>query len=69
MRAKTQGYLADLDLIPELRAQLITVLNSISFWALVSALAVAAIIITVAMVRGMLPSRSEEQAPAIQKTA
>jgi uncharacterized membrane protein YfcA len=64
--SKIPGYLADLDLIPKLEATLASVLNSISFWALVTALAVAGIIITVAMAKGMLQARSEEKGQSIR---
>jgi hypothetical protein len=59
--AKIPGYLADLNLIPQLQARLAGGLDSISFWALIAALAVAGIIISVAMVRGMLQARQEER--------
>ena len=58
--AKIPGYLADLNLISQLQAKLTTVLNSISFWALMAALGVAGIIISVAMVKGMVAARAEE---------
>lgn len=59
--AKVPGYLADLDLIPQLQTQLYSALNNISFWALIAALAVAGIIISVAMFKGMLQDRAEKQ--------
>lgn len=65
--AKVPGYLADLDLIPHLQHQLSVVLNSISFWALIAALAVAAIIISVAMMKGMLQDRAEKNVHAAQE--
>jgi len=58
--AKIPGYLADLNLISQLQAKLTMVLNSISFWALMAALGVAGIIISVAMVKGMVAARAEE---------
>ncbi|PHR26385.1 MAG: hypothetical protein COA36_12345 [Desulfotalea sp.] len=60
--AKVPGYLADLDLIPHLHHQLSVILNSISFWSLMVALAVAGIIISLAMIKGMLQDRAEKQA-------
>jgi uncharacterized membrane protein YfcA len=59
--AKIPGYLADLNLVPALEAQTSHTLTQISFWALVTALASAAVIITVAMVRGMTQARVEAQ--------
>jgi uncharacterized protein len=59
--AKIPGYLADLNLISQLKTQLATTLDTISFWALMAALAVAGIIITVAMIKGMLQARAEEK--------
>lgn len=59
--AMIPGYLADLNLIPQLQAQLIRTLDSISYWSLIAALAVAAIIIVAAMIKGMLQARAEER--------
>lgn len=59
--AKIPLYLADLDLIPQLKHQLSIVLNSVSFWALMAALAVAGIIISVAMFKGIMLDRAEKQ--------
>jgi hypothetical protein len=59
--AKIPGYLADLNLIPQLKTWLATSLDSVSFWALIAALAVAGIIISVAMIKGMLQARQEER--------
>jgi uncharacterized membrane protein YfcA len=59
--AKIPGYLADLNLVPVLETQTAHTLTQISFWALVTALASAAVIITVAMVRGMTQARVEAQ--------
>ena len=58
--AKVPGYLADLNLIPQLEQTMMTVLNSVSFWALMAALAVAGVIITVAMIKGMLQAKAED---------
>jgi len=65
--AKVPGYLADLNIIPHLQQQLAAVLNTISFWALMAALGVAGIIISVAMFKGMLQDRAEKQEQAAQE--
>ena len=62
--AKVPGYLADLNLIPQLKGALPSTLDSVSFWALMLALAVAGIIITVAMIKGMIQAKAEENAMA-----
>lgn len=59
--AKVPGYLADLDLIPALKSQLGYLLNGISFWALIAALAVAGVIISVAMIKGILLDKAEKK--------
>lgn len=59
--AKVPVYLADLGLRSPLDPQSASVLNGISFWALVAALAAAAIIITGAMVKGISKARAEER--------
>ncbi len=59
--AKIPVYLQDLDwmnLTPTVRA----VLNGVSFWALIAALATAGIIITGAMIKGMREAKREEKA-------
>jgi uncharacterized membrane protein YfcA len=58
--SKVPGYLADLELIPQLQAQLASALNSVSFWALIAALGVAGIIISVSMFKGILQDRAEK---------
>ncbi len=57
--AKIPGYLADLGLRAPLDGQLATGLNSLSFWALVAALGTAGLIITVAMIKGMMQAKIE----------
>ena len=57
--AKIPGYLADLNLVQPIEPQLAHVLGQVSFWALVTALASAGLIITVAMVRGMAQAKLE----------
>ncbi|MFH0785277.1 MAG: sulfite exporter TauE/SafE family protein [Pseudomonadota bacterium] len=66
--AKVPLYLADLDIIPRLQHQLSVALDSISFWALMVALAVAGIIITAAMIKGMVLDRAEKQGQPIEET-
>lgn len=63
--AEVPGYLADLNLIPQLQSTMATVLSSISFWTLMLALAVAGVIITVAMIKGMMQSKNEERQAAL----
>jgi len=57
--AKIPGYLADLNLLAPLEPQVTHVLGQVSFWALVTALASAGLIITVAMMRGMAQAKLE----------
>jgi len=57
--AKIPGYLADLNLRPALEPQMEHILSQISFWALVTALASAGLIITVAMIKGMSQAKAE----------
>lgn len=59
--AKIPGYLADLNLRSALEPQTAHVLSQISFWALVTALASAALIVTVAMIKGMTQAKAETQ--------
>ena len=65
--AEIPGYLADLNLIPEVESQLASGLSSLSFWALISALAVAGVIISLAMIRGMLRARKEDKVGIAQE--
>ncbi|MDH3330034.1 MAG: sulfite exporter TauE/SafE family protein [Desulfobulbaceae bacterium] len=65
--AKIPGYLADLGLRGQLDAHMASLLNSVSFWALMAALGAAGIIITVAMIKGMLEARAEEQIEGLQE--
>ncbi len=59
--AKIPGYLIDLDLMSPIQESTITLLEAISFWSLVAALGSAALIIIVAMVKGMTAdSRSKK---------
>ena len=63
--AKIPGYLADLNLRPALDPQMAATLSQISYWALVTALGSAGLIITVAMARGMLQDKAVRQASKI----
>ena len=65
--AKVPGYLADLGLRAQLDPQMSSILEAVSFWALIAALAFAGVIITAAMIKGMLQARAEEQAGQIQE--
>jgi uncharacterized membrane protein YfcA len=57
--AKIPGYLADLNLRSPIEPQVSHLLSQVSFWALVTALASAGLIITVAMMRGMAQAKLE----------
>ena len=59
--AKIPGYLADLNLVAPIEPQLAHTLAQVSFWALVAALASAALIISVAMFKGMMEAKAEGQ--------
>jgi uncharacterized membrane protein YfcA len=59
--AKIPGYLADLNLVAPIEPQLAHTLAQVSFWALVAALASAALIISVAMFKGMMEAKAEAQ--------
>lgn len=52
--AKVPGYLVDLGWMEPISETALKVLDSVSFWSLVTALATAALIIIVAMVKGMI---------------
>ncbi|MEW6429544.1 MAG: sulfite exporter TauE/SafE family protein [Thermodesulfobacteriota bacterium] len=62
--AKIPGYLADLGLRAQLDPVMKNVLEAVSFWALVAALGVAGVIITVAMAKGMAGDRAAKKALA-----
>ena len=63
--AKIPGYLADLNLRPALEPQLAHTLSQVSYWALVTALGSAALIITVAMVKGMAAAKAEARTEGV----
>jgi uncharacterized membrane protein YfcA len=59
--SKIPGYIADLGWMSPLEPNTVAILNGISFWALVVALGTAGIIITAAMIKGMLKVKTEEK--------
>ncbi len=65
--AKIPGYLADLGLRSPLDPTLASVLNGVSFWALVAALGTAGVIITAAMVKGMIKAKAKEKVTAAEE--
>jgi len=67
--AKVPGYLADLGLRGELASGTVSLLDSVSFWALIAALATAGGIITVAMIKGISSDRAEKRLRPVQSEA
>ncbi|MCL7489719.1 MAG: sulfite exporter TauE/SafE family protein [Desulfobulbaceae bacterium] len=65
--AKVPGYLADVGLRGQLEPQLASLLESVSYWSLIVALASAGLIITTAMVKGMMEARAEERVSRLQE--
>jgi uncharacterized membrane protein YfcA len=65
--AKIPGYLADLGLRAQLDPQTGVLLESVSYWALVAALAFAGFIITIAMIRGMMQAKAEDKIKNLQE--
>lgn len=59
--AKVPAYLIDLGWMDPMSPGALSVLNSISFWSLITALATAGTIIVVAMVKGMTADRRERR--------
>jgi hypothetical protein len=59
--AKVPVYLADLGLTSPLDSGTAHLLNAVSFWALIAALATAGVIIAGAMIKGMIQSKLEER--------
>jgi len=58
---KIPGYLIDLELMSPIQESTLALLEGISFWSLVTALGSAALIIIVAMIKGMTAdSRSKK---------
>jgi uncharacterized protein len=65
--AKIPGYLADLGLRGQLEPRTASLLESLSFWALIAALGFASIIITASMVKGMLAARAEDRVKSLRE--
>jgi len=65
--AKVPGYLADVGLRGQVEPQLAALLESVSYWSLIAALAFAAIIITAAMIKGMMEARAEERVSQLRE--
>jgi len=63
--AKIPGYLADLNLRPPIEPQLAHTLSQVSYWALVTALGSAGLIIAVAMFKGMSQAKAEARTEQI----
>ncbi|GAB4390104.1 MAG: hypothetical protein Kow0025_19860 [Thermodesulfovibrionales bacterium] len=61
--AKVPEYLSDLGLI-SVSDSTVSVLNEVSFWALVAALGTSGLIISGAMIKGMMKARAEEKEAA-----
>jgi uncharacterized membrane protein YfcA len=59
--AKVPGYLADVGAMKALDPQFTALLNSVSFWALITALGSAGTLITFFMFKGMMEARREEK--------
>jgi uncharacterized membrane protein YfcA len=64
--AKVPGYLADVGMMKALDPQMTALLNSVSFWALITALAWAGGLITIFMIKGMLEARREEKQSVLE---
>ncbi len=64
--AKVPGYLADVGLMNPLEPQVTAMLNSVSFWALIVALASAGGLITFFMIKGMIQARREEKQSVLE---
>lgn len=59
--AKIPGYLADLELVSGLNSVTAALLDQVSFWALIAALAAAGLIISGAMFKGIMSARAEDR--------
>ncbi|HHO48719.1 MAG TPA: sulfite exporter TauE/SafE family protein [Desulfobacteraceae bacterium] len=64
--AKIPGYLADLGLRGRLEPQMASLLEGVSFWALIAALGFATVIIAAAMIKGMVDARAEERVKSLE---
>lgn len=67
--SKIPGYLADLGLRGELASGTASLLDSVSFWSLIAALATAGGIITAAMIKGISSDRAEKRLRPVQSEA
>jgi hypothetical protein len=65
--AKIPGYLADLGLRAPLESTSASILNAVSFWALVAALGTAGVIITAAMIKGISNARAEDREKSVKE--
>ena len=66
--AKVPGYLADVGAMKALDPQFTAFLNSVSFWALITALGSAGTMISFYMVKGMMEARREEKQSVLETT-
>lgn len=64
--AKVPGYLADVGIMKALDPQITALLNSVSFWALITALGSAGGLITIFMIKGMIQARREEKQSVLE---
>jgi len=64
--AKVPGYLADVGVMKALDPQFTAILNSVSFWALITALGSAGLMITFYMFKGMMEARREEKQSVLE---
>ncbi len=67
--AMIPGYLADLGLRAPLESTTASVLNGISFWALIAALGTAGVIITAAMIKGISKARAEDREKSVKEVS
>ncbi len=65
--AKIPGYLTDLDLMAPLNSMTASILDAVSFWALIAALGAAGIIITGAMIKGMSAAKAEDKEKSVKE--
>jgi hypothetical protein len=65
--AKIPGYLTDLGWNKALAPATSSLLESVSYWSLIAALATAGIIISAAMAKGILQHRADEKRKLVQE--
>ena len=65
--AKIPGYLADIGMMKALDPQLTALLNSVSFWALITALGSAGGLISFYMIKGMMEARRQEKQSVLER--